>query len=88
MASYRLYCLDGAGSISFADWIQAEDDTHALAQARELKQGALRCEVWEGNRFVAALSQNDLGLNPSTVPPRTTPLTLNCVTHLNHLQQP
>ena len=38
--SYRLYCLDGAGHISFADLVEAEDDAETLTQARELKDGA------------------------------------------------
>lgn len=31
MASYRLYCLDGAGHIGLAEWLEAEDDAQALA---------------------------------------------------------
>lgn len=59
MASYRLYCLDGAGRIDLAEWIEADSDAHAVAQARELKDGALRCEVWAGRRLVASLSASD-----------------------------
>ena len=55
MTAYRLYCLDGAGRIDFADWIEAQDDADAIAQARELKKGALMCEVWQGDRLVASL---------------------------------
>jgi hypothetical protein len=58
--AYRLYCLDGAGHISFAEVIEAETDEEALARARELKQGALRCEVWDGRRLVGSLSRDDL----------------------------
>lgn len=61
MASYRLYCLDGAGRISLADWFDAPSDDEALKQARILKQGAVRCEVWQGNRLVGRLDQCDLG---------------------------
>ena len=57
MASYRLYCLDGAGRIGFAEWIEASDDAEALRQARALKSGALRCEVWESNRLVGHFQQ-------------------------------
>jgi hypothetical protein len=60
MTSYRLYCLDGAGHISLADWIEAGDDQEALAHARELKDGARRCEVWQNNRFVATFSDQRL----------------------------
>jgi hypothetical protein len=54
MASYRLYCLDGAGHIGLADWIEAESDAEAIAQARTLKNHALRCEVWQGHRLVGS----------------------------------
>ena len=60
MSDYRLYSLDGAGIISFADSIRAADDEDAVRQARELKSNALKCEVWHGTRLVAALDTNDL----------------------------
>ncbi len=56
MASYRMYCLDRAGRIGFAEWLEAEDDSEALALARNLKEGVLKCEVWRGNRLVSSLS--------------------------------
>ena len=55
MAKYRLYCLDGAGRISFAEEIDAASDEEAIAAALEMKPDALKCEVWEGHRLVAAL---------------------------------
>lgn len=66
MASYRLYCLDWAGRIGPAEWIDASSDAEALEQARQLKDGALRCEVWEGSRLVGSLVQRDLRPAPST----------------------
>jgi hypothetical protein len=60
MASYRVYCLDDAGHISLADWIEAKDDEEALAHARQLKIGARRCEVWQGKRLVATFSDQRL----------------------------
>lgn len=60
MASYRLYCLDSAGRISLAEWIEAGDDAQALGQARLLKGGARKCEVWEGKRLVGRLREHDL----------------------------
>jgi hypothetical protein len=66
MASYRLYCLDGAGHISMAEWIEAATDEEALARAKVLKNGALRCEVWDGNRLVGSLLQDDLSPKPLT----------------------
>ena len=52
MPSYRLYRLDGAGKISTADWIHADDDHEARNQARDRADGA-HYEVWERNRLVA-----------------------------------
>ena len=66
MTSYRLYCLDGAGNIGLADWIEAESDEIAIAKAHQLKGGALQCEVWEGNRLVAKLGADDLMLGGQT----------------------
>jgi hypothetical protein len=62
MASYRLYCLDGAGHIGLAEWLEAEDDAEALALARVLKRNALKCEVWLDNRLVGSLP--DDGVRP------------------------
>ena len=60
MVAYRLYCLDGEGRISFAEWFDARDDVDAVRQARLLKQDALKCEVWQGQRLVASLGISDL----------------------------
>ena len=60
MVAYRLYCLDGAGRISLPEWIDAHDDVDAAQQARKLKQGSLKCEVWQERRLVAELDMNDL----------------------------
>lgn len=60
MPSYRLYCLDGAGRISLADWIDAETDDEAVAIARRIEHGALKCEIWQGNRLIAKLDARDL----------------------------
>jgi hypothetical protein len=56
MADYRVYCLDGAGRIALADWIEASDDDDAIAKARKLKPNANSCEVWQKGRLVAKLS--------------------------------
>ena len=60
MVAYRFYCLDGAGTIGQAEWIDAEDDDDAVRKARRLKNGALKCEIWSKSRLVATLSANDL----------------------------
>jgi hypothetical protein len=56
MASYRLYCLDGAGRISLADWIEADSDEDAVAKAGAMKNGAQKCEIWQLNRLVARIN--------------------------------
>jgi hypothetical protein len=60
MQDYRLYCLDGAGNISLAEWIEADDDVDAVRQAQLLKRGAMKCEVWQGQRLVAAIDGQQL----------------------------
>ena len=73
MSDYRLYSLDGAGSIS-SPTDPADDDEHAVRQARELKSSALKCEVWQGSRLVATLNSNDLaGDLDSMLPAAFTP---------------
>jgi hypothetical protein len=61
MGGYRIFCLDGAGRISFAEEIFADDDEEAIAKTRELKRNTLKCEVWSGTRLVAKLDAHDLG---------------------------
>lgn len=56
MSDYRLYCLDGAGRIQLAEWIEAASDEQAISQARELKLDAKRCEIWHKDRLVARLN--------------------------------
>jgi hypothetical protein len=51
MLGYRVYCLDGAGKVRAAEWIQAESDSAALDAAREFA-GSAPCEVWLGDRLV------------------------------------
>ena len=60
MPDYRLYCLDGGGRISLADWIQAADDEDAVRQARIMRPDAMRFEIWQGRRLVASLGPQDL----------------------------
>jgi len=55
-----LYCLDGAGEIELADWIEAADDADAVRQAQKLKKDARKCEVWQGRRLVATLDDQRL----------------------------
>lgn len=52
---YRLYCLSRNGSISLADWIEAESDEQAIARARLIEHGAQKIEIWQRDRLVAAV---------------------------------
>ena len=54
-SNYRLYCLDGYGHISLAEWLDADNDQDAIRQAQFLKRDARKCEVWNGRRLVAQL---------------------------------
>jgi hypothetical protein len=54
VASYRLYGLDGVRKVDSAEWIEADDDSAAIAAAME-RFGGGRCEVWQGPRLVARL---------------------------------
>jgi hypothetical protein len=60
MRHYCLYCLDGTGRISLAEWIDAADDDDAIRQAHDLKRGALKCEIWLGTRLVATIDAQAL----------------------------
>ncbi len=53
MSHYRLYRLDGAGRISTAEWLEAEDDKAAAARAAELCDGDGAVELWARNRLIA-----------------------------------
>ena len=54
LPSYRLYCLDGAGKITTAEWLEATDDADAERQARDRKLG-VASEVWDRSRLVARI---------------------------------
>ena len=56
MADYRLYCLDGDGRISLAEWIQADSDEQAIAKARDMKLDPVDCEIWRKDRLVAKIT--------------------------------
>jgi hypothetical protein len=60
MADYRLYCLDSAGRITLADWLEADSDEEAIETARKKQQGARKCEIWERRRLVKTLDAQDL----------------------------
>ena len=51
---YRLYCLDKAGKVASADWVEADDDQAAIGVAKE-KQDGHSLELWQRDRLVARL---------------------------------
>jgi hypothetical protein len=58
MPAYRVYCLDGAGKVWGAEWVDADDDAVALQTARRFKDG-VRCEVWQGQRLVGRVQAGE-----------------------------
>ena len=60
MLRYRVYCLDAAGRIDFAEVLLAADDSDAVVKARATHNGARKCEIWQGKRLVASLDVDDL----------------------------
>lgn len=52
MPAYRHYRLDGSGSISKAEWIEASDDADAVRQVQE-KKLSVASEIWDRDRRVA-----------------------------------
>ena len=51
MANFRLYRLDGAGKIGTAEWLEAEDENHALELARALN-ASTAVEIWNRNKLI------------------------------------
>ena len=56
--TYRYYSLDGGRNILNADWLHATTDDDAVAEAITKVQDSY-CEVWEGQRMVAAFGTQD-----------------------------
>ena len=54
MPDYRLYCLDGAGKITRAEVIDAENDDDAVMIARAARK-PVHCELWQRDRLVARI---------------------------------
>jgi hypothetical protein len=51
---YRVYCLDGAGKVAAAEWIEADDDEAAIGDVKRTHPNE-QCELWEGRRLIARL---------------------------------
>ena len=58
VATYRLYCLDGLSKVESAEWIEADDDRHAVEVAKGMMDGT-PCELWQGGRLVARIARGD-----------------------------
>jgi len=54
LPAYRHYRLDGAGSISKAEWFEASDDADAVRLVKE-RNLSVASEIWLGNRRVATI---------------------------------
>ena len=57
MRAYRIYWLDGAGKITSADWLEAEDDDSALSDIR-FRKDPRPCELWEGRRLIGRIDSS------------------------------
>jgi hypothetical protein len=54
LQTYRAYLLNDQGRITWGDWIEAIDETEALAKAKALcSEGTPNIEVWQGARKLA-----------------------------------
>lgn len=56
MGTYRLYCLDGVGKVTSAEWIDADDDETAIEAAKNMMDGH-PCELWAQSRLVIRLER-------------------------------
>ena len=56
MASYRLYCGTSGVAGGHAEVLDAANDSEALALARAIAKGAVKWQVWEGQRLVATMA--------------------------------
>ena len=66
MPNYRLYRLDGAGRISGAEWIEAEDDDAVRARAQSDPQSG-SYEIWDRNRLVERVRVNGIPVEPPAI---------------------
>jgi hypothetical protein len=55
MAEYRVYAIGSDGHIVKSTPLVCEDDSQAVAKAREFREGH-PLEIWSGERFVARLN--------------------------------
>lgn len=60
MPAYRIYHLDGAGRVDSAEWLEADDDASAVADAVKTVIKAVSAELWQGNRRLACFDQSGL----------------------------
>lgn len=65
MANYRLYCLDGRGKISAAEWLEAEDNAAAVVAARKLGK-SVSCELWLRDRMIERIEPEAIETPRST----------------------
>ena len=54
MSAYRLYGMDGLGSIGHVEVLEAKDDQEAVHRACQMKL-PVSSEVWDRDRLVAQI---------------------------------
>jgi hypothetical protein len=60
MQTYRLYCFDGSGKITGAEWLQAANDEEAIEAAKG-QENCIHLEVWGGDRLIAKVQARSAG---------------------------
>jgi hypothetical protein len=58
LKTYRVYCYDARMKTVSSDFIDAATDEEAIAQAEARGFGS-KCEIWDGNRMVAKLDDEE-----------------------------
>jgi hypothetical protein len=58
LKTYRVYCYDSRMNTVSSDLIEAASDADAIAQAEAAGFGS-KCEIWQGKRLVAQLTDGD-----------------------------
>ena len=59
MVAYRVYLLDGVNRFTRAEVVEAASDEEATRQARNLMNGFVKCEIWNGEKLIARMSADD-----------------------------
>ena len=59
MVAYRVYFLDGVNRFTRAENIEEASTEEAISRAREMMNGAVKCEIWNQQSLVARVTAAD-----------------------------